>query len=72
MQSCMDGAGAGVEIGTPALLQRTLPGGGAGMVAVEGAATIPGEPCGPTETEQSKPALSGADQEPETTRASGS
>jgi hypothetical protein len=27
----------------PALLQRALPGGGAAMVAVEGAATIPGD-----------------------------
>jgi len=35
----------------PALLQRALPGGGAAMVAVEGAATIPGDKGGPTEKE---------------------
>jgi hypothetical protein len=58
--------------GAPALLQRALPGGGAEMVAVEGAATIPGDGGGPTETERAKPALPGAGQKPETTRARGS
>ena len=42
------------------------------MVAVEGAATIPGDDGGHTETEQPKPALPGAGAEPETTRARGS
>jgi hypothetical protein len=58
--------------GTPALLQRRLPGVGATLVTVEGAATIPGDEGGPTETERPKPTLSGADQKPETTRARGS
>jgi hypothetical protein len=40
----------------PALLQRALPGGGAAMVAVEGAATIPGDKGWQTEKEQSRPA----------------
>src|SRR6266853_2067257 len=56
----------------PALLQRALPGGGAAMVAVEGAATIPGDGAGPAETERAKPALPGTRQKPETTRARGS
>src|SRR6266568_1872916 len=58
--------------GAPALLQRALPGGGAAMVAVEGAATIPGDSTGPAETEQAKRALPGARQKPETTGARGS
>ena len=58
--------------GTTALLQRALPGGGAAMVAVEGAETIPGDGTGPAETEWAKPALPGARQEPQTTRAGGS
>jgi len=57
---------------TPALLQPALPGGGAAMVAVEGTATLPGDGTGPAETERAKPALPGACQEPETTRATGS
>src|SRR5580692_1553734 len=56
----------------PALLQRALPGICAAMVAVEGAATIPGDKGWPTETERARPALPGARQEPETTRARGS
>ena len=39
------------------------------MVAVEGAATIPGNGAGPTETERAKPALPGARQKPETTQS---
>ena len=58
--------------GAPALLQRGLPGGGAEMVAVEGAAKIPGDGGGQAETERAKPALPGARQKPETTRARGS
>ena len=53
----------------PALLQRTLPGVGVALVTVEGAATIPGDEGGPTETERPKPTLSGADQKPESPRA---
>jgi len=56
----------------PALLQHTLPGGGAEVVTVEGAATIPGDGGVPTEPERAEPALPRARQEPETTRASGS
>ncbi len=55
-----------------ALLQRAVQGGGAAMVAVEGAATVSQGDGGPTETQPPKPALPGADQEPETTRARGS
>src|SRR6266849_2256564 len=54
---------------TPALLQRALPGGGAAMVAMEGAATVPGEGSGPAETERPEPTLPGARQKPETSRA---
>jgi hypothetical protein len=43
--------------GAPALLQPVLPGGSAEVVAVEGAATIPWDSGGSTETEGSKPAL---------------
>ena len=57
---------------TAALLQRALPGGGAELVAVEGAATIPGDGGGPAETERAKPALPGARAKPETRRARGS
>jgi hypothetical protein len=42
------------------------------MVAVEGAATIPGEQGGATEKERARAALPGAGQKPETTRARGS
>ena len=55
--------------GAPALLQRALPGGGAEMVAVEDAATIPGDGGGQAESERPKPALPGASREPETTSA---
>src|ERR1035438_1188891 len=44
--------------GAPALLQRALPGGGAEVVAVEGAATIPGDEGGQAEAERAKPAPS--------------
>jgi hypothetical protein len=44
--------------GAPAVLQRALPGGGAEMVAVEGAATIPGDDGGQTETQRPKPGQS--------------
>jgi hypothetical protein len=39
------------------------------MGALEGAATIPDDGAGPGETERAKPALPGAGQEPETTKA---
>jgi len=58
--------------GSPALLQRRLPEGGAAMVALEGAATIPGDEGGQAETEWAKPVLPGARQRPETSRARGS
>jgi len=57
--------------GAPALLQRTLPRGGAAMVAVEGAATIQGDEGGQTETQRPKPALPGAGPQPETIGARG-
>src|SRR5580700_7169300 len=56
----------------PALLQRALPGGGAEVVAVEGAATIPSDGAGSAETERAKPTLPGTRQKPETTGARGS
>jgi hypothetical protein len=55
----------------PALLQPALPGSGAAMVTVEGAATIPRDGAGPAETERARPALPGARQKPETTTARG-
>src|ERR1039457_6433711 len=51
-----------------ALLQRRVPEGGAGLVAVEGAGEIPGHRDRQTETQRAKPALSGARQEPKTRR----
>jgi hypothetical protein len=42
------------------------------MVAVEGAATLPGYKGGPTEKERARPALPEARQKQETTRARGS
>jgi len=54
---------------TAALLQRTLPGGGTEMVALESPREISGDGGGQTETERPKPALPGAGAEPETTRA---
>jgi hypothetical protein len=42
------------------------------MVAVEGAAALPDDGAGPTETKRPEPALPGARQEPETGRARGS
>jgi hypothetical protein len=42
------------------------------VVAVKGAATIPGDKGGPAEAERAKPMLPGARQEPESTRARGS
>ncbi len=56
----------------PAVLQRALPGGGAQVVAVEGAATISGNGGRPGETQRPKPALPGARQEPEASSARGS
>jgi len=58
--------------GAPAILQRRVPESGAAMVAMEGTATIPGDPGGPTEAQQAKPALPGTRQKPETPRARGS
>src|SRR5438477_5491728 len=55
--------------GVSALLQQRLPGGGAEMVAVEGAATISGYRCGRAETEWTKPALPGVGQERDAPRA---
>src|SRR2546427_9771273 len=52
-----------------AILQRRVRKGGAAMGAVEGAATVPGDSHRQGETERSKPALPGAGQKPETTRA---
>src|SRR5450759_3470111 len=52
---------------TAALLQRPLPEGGTGMVAVEGPEEIPGHGGGQTETERSKPTLPGTCQEATTT-----
>jgi hypothetical protein len=49
------------------LFQRGVPAGGAGVVAVEGTAEIPGHDGGQTETERSKPALPGARPQAETT-----
>src|ERR1017187_4957191 len=43
--------------GTPALLQRGMPGGGAEMVAPESSRKIPGNGGGPTKTERAKPTL---------------
>ena len=58
--------------GAPSLLQRGLPEGGAEMVAVEGATTIPGDDGGQRETERPERALSGASPAPETARAGSS
>jgi len=49
------------------LLQRPLPGGGAAMVAMEGAGKIPGYGRGQPESERAKPPLPGTRQDPETT-----
>jgi hypothetical protein len=57
--------------GASALLQRTLPGGGTEVVALEGATTISGGDGGQAETQRPKPALPGARQEPENIRARG-
>src|SRR5258707_8118940 len=58
--------------GAPALLQRKVSGSGAGMVALEGAGKIPCDQSRQAATEQSKPALPGAREKPETARAKGS
>ena len=55
-----------------AVLQRAMPEGGSEVVAVEGAATIPGDNGGQTETARPKPALPGAGPQRETIRARGS
>ena len=57
--------------GSPALLQRRVPGSGAGMVALEGAGKIPGDQGRQAATERSKPTLPGAREKPETSRARG-
>ena len=58
--------------GAPALLQRRVPGSGAGMGALEGPGKIPGDQGRQAATERSKPALPGAREKPETPRARGS
>src|ERR1019366_1121312 len=60
------GTRAALLAATRALLQRRVPEGGAGLVAVEGAGEIPGHSDRQTETQRAKPALSGARQEPKT------
>ena len=55
--------------GAAALLQRPMPEGGAGMVALEGPAKIPDHRRRQTETERAKPAVPGESQKPETSRA---
>ena len=55
-----------------AVLQRWLPGKGAEVVAVEGAATLSGNHGWPSPTQRPKPALPGARQEPETATVRGS
>jgi len=55
-----------------AVLQRGVPPGGAAMVALEGAAGLPGDGDGQAETQRPKPALPGAGPPPETTRNRGS
>lgn len=50
-----------------ALLQRSVPWGGAEVVAVEGAADLPGQRGRQTEAEWAKPALPGASAEAENT-----
>ena len=60
---CSKGASSAFILGgAPALLQRALPGGGAEMVTVEGAAALPDDGAGPTETKRPKPALPGTRQ----------
>lgn len=51
--------------GAAALLQRGLPQGGAEVVALEGAATLPGNDGGQAEPQRPKPALPGAGPQPE-------
>src|ERR1022692_895355 len=58
--------------GAPALLQRRVPGSGAGMVAMEGPGKIPGDQGRQAATERSKSALPGAGEKPEAPRARGS
>ena len=58
--------------GAPALLQRIVPGSGAGMVAMEGPGKIPGDQGRQAATERSKPTLPGAGEKPEARRARGS
>jgi hypothetical protein len=53
----------------PALLQRRVPGSGAGMVALEGAGKIPCDQGLQAATERSKPTLPGAREKPESARA---
>jgi hypothetical protein len=57
------------EAGIAAFLQQFLPESGAGMGALEDAATLPQNQVGQGETESPKPALPGTGAEPETTKA---
>src|SRR5258708_27501518 len=52
--------------GAPALLQRRVPGSGAGMVALESPGNIPGDQGRQAATERSKPTLPGGREKPET------
>jgi hypothetical protein len=62
-----DASGAFTPTGTPAVLQRGVPGGGAGVVGVEGPAALPVHGGGKAKTKGAKPALPGARQRPKTT-----
>jgi hypothetical protein len=53
--------------GATTLLQRTVPKGGTGVVAVEGPGELSGHGGGQTEAQRTKPALPRARQEPQTT-----
>jgi len=57
--------------GEPTLLQRGVPEGGAAMVALEGAAAIPGDAVWQNQADRPEPALSRARQSPQTTRTGG-
>src|SRR5947207_1662767 len=57
------------QAGATALLQCRVRKGGAAVGAVEGTATVPGDGDGQREAERPKPALPGAGQKPEITRA---
>jgi hypothetical protein len=55
--------------GAPALLQRAMPEGGAGMVAMESSAELQGHGCGEKKTERAKLPLPRACQKPEAVSA---